>query len=172
MNKELVKNVPDFYKKYVEIVEHKQLIDALERNMHTMLSFWGHLAPEKEDHRYAPNKWSPKEILGHLIDTERIMAYRALRFARNDQSELPGFEQDDYVLNGDASQRTLANLITEFMFVRQSSIALFKTFDEAIFQRSGVASQAIMSVGALGFIIVGHGLHHIKVLEEKYLKEV
>lgn len=169
MNKESVQNIPDFYKKYVELVENEEIVLALEKNMQAMMSFWGNLPSEKEDHRYAPEKWTPKEILGHLIDAERIMSTRALRFARNDQTELPGFDENAYVPASSASERSMANLITEFMFVRQATIALFKTFDEETFAKSGLASNAKVSVGAWGYIMVGHGIHHRQVIEERYL---
>lgn len=117
--------------------------------------------------RYAPGKWTVSEMLGHLIDSERIFAYRALRIARGDQKPLAGFEQDGYVQN--APHCSLADLIEEFRVVRQSTILLFRHLDEAAWSRTGTASEYPVSVRALAFLIAGHELHHRAVLKEKYL---
>ena len=124
---------------------------------------------EKGDYRYAPGKWSIKELLGHVIDGERIFAYRALRFGRNDQTALNGFEQDDYVAAGAFDKRELSDLIDEFEEVRRATIHLFRGFDETAWTRRGVASENEVSVRALAYIIAGHELHHMGVLRERYL---
>jgi uncharacterized damage-inducible protein DinB len=118
--------------------------------------------------RYAPDKWTVKEVLGHVIDAERIFTYRALRIARGDETPLPSFEQDDYVKNGGFSARTLADLGEEFDAVRGASISLFRSFDEAAWGRRGTASQKQVTVRALGFITAGHQIHHRMILEENY----
>jgi hypothetical protein len=122
------------------------------------------------DLRYAPDKWSLKEVLGHINDTERIMAYRALRIARGDATPLAGFEQDDYVRNGPFSDRSLADLIEDYIAVRRATITLFRNLDEAAFARRGVANKNDVTVRALAYIIAGHELHHRRIIEEKYLK--
>jgi uncharacterized damage-inducible protein DinB len=122
------------------------------------------------DLRYAPGKWSVKEILGHLNDTERIFAYRALRISRGDQTPLAGFEQDDYVRNGPFARHPLEDLIEDYIAVRRATISLFRNLDEAAWTRRGVASENEVTVRALAYMIAGHELHHRRILEEKYLK--
>jgi uncharacterized damage-inducible protein DinB len=122
--------------------------------------------------RYAPGKWTVKEVLGHITDTERIFAYRALRFARSDKTPLPGFEQDDYVKNGAFAGRTLADLTEEFAAVRSASIALYRSFNEEAWPRRGLANQKEMTVRALAFITAGHQIHHRVILEERYFPAI
>ena len=122
--------------------------------------------------RYAPGKWTVKEILGHVTDTERIFTYRALRIARGDETPLSSFEQDDYVKKGGFSERTLADLAEEFDAVRGASISLFRSFDDAAWGRRGVASQKPVTVRALGFITAGHQIHHRMILEESYFPAI
>lgn len=119
------------------------------------------------EHRYAPDKWTVSEMLGHLIDSERIFAYRALRITRGDQKPLAGFEQNDYVRN--SPHCSLSERIEEFRVVRQATILLFRHLDEAAWSRLGTASEYVVSVRALAFLIAGHELHHRAVLTEKYL---
>jgi uncharacterized damage-inducible protein DinB len=122
--------------------------------------------------RYAPGKWTVKEVLGHITDTERIFSYRALRIARGDQTPLPGFEQDDYVRSGAFGDRTLAGLAEEFGAVRTASVSLLRSFNEEAWSRRGVASQKEVTVRALGFMIAGHQIHHRIILEERYLPAI
>src|SRR6185369_8134008 len=124
---------------------------------------------EKLTYRYADGKWTIKEILGHLIDDERIYAYRALRFARNDQTELAGLEQDAYVIESGANERSLDDLLEEFAVVRRATIALFTSFDDEMLKRCGVASGNVMSVRAIAYHIAGHELRHLNVIRERYL---
>ena len=123
----------------------------------------------KLNYRYAENKWTIKEVLVHIIDDERIYAYRALRFARNDQTELPGFEQDDYVLYSRANERSIKNIMEEYEVVRGSTIALFDGLPEDSFLRMGTANNNKVTVRALAYHIAGHELHHINIIKEKYL---
>ena len=122
--------------------------------------------------RYAPGKWTIKEVLGHITDTERIFAYRALRIARCDQTPLASFEQDDFVKNGGFAGRKLADLAQEFDIVREASILLFRSFNDAAWSRRGVASQKEVTVRALGFITAGHQIHHRLILEEQYFPAI
>lgn len=124
---------------------------------------------EKQLYIYAEGKWTLKQLLVHIIDTERIFNYRALRFARNDSTELQGFDHDFYTENVNANARDLEDLLSEFKLVRASSVSLFKSFpDEALF-RKGTASGNIISVRAIGHLISGHQQHHIKIFKERYL---
>jgi uncharacterized damage-inducible protein DinB len=120
--------------------------------------------------RYAPGKWTIKEILVHLSDDERIYSYRALRFARRDATELPGFEQDDFVVHSRADERDVRDILRELAAVREATIALFKSFDEEALLRSGVANGTVMSVRAAVYHIAGHELHHVNIIKERYLK--
>ena len=128
------------------------------------------LPDEKLNYRYAENKWTIKEILVHIIDDERIYAYRALCFARNDKTELPGFEQDDYALYSEANERSIENILEEYKAVRNSTIALFNGLPEKSLLRRGTANNNKATVRALAYHIAGHELHHINIIKEKYLQ--
>ena len=121
-------------------------------------------------HRYAEGKWTIKEILGHIVDDERIYVYRALRFARNDSTELPGFEQDHYAQYSEANKREITDLLDEFALVRRSTIAFFKSLDNTALMRTGVANGNRVSVRALAYHIAGHELHHMNIIRERYLR--
>lgn len=128
------------------------------------------LPGEKLYYRYAENKWTIKEILVHIIDDERIYAYRALCFARNDKTELPGFEQDGYALHSKANERSIENIFEEYEAVRNATIALFNGLPEDSFLRTGIANNNKATVRALAYHIAGHELHHINIIKEKYLQ--
>jgi uncharacterized damage-inducible protein DinB len=127
------------------------------------------LPAEKLTFRYAEGKWTIKEILVHLIDDERIYAYRALRFARQDQTELPGFEQDDYALHSGANERDIHDILKEFATVRAATISLFEGFDREALLRTGIADGKIMSVRAAAYHIAGHEMRHLNIIKERYL---
>lgn len=127
------------------------------------------LPAERLRFRYAPGKWTIPEILLHVIDDERIYAYRALRFARNDATELPGFEQDDYVPVSGANERTMASLLHELATVRAATISLFEALDDEALLRGGVASGHFMTVRAIAYHLAGHELRHMNVIRERYL---
>ncbi len=159
-----------FYQGYVHLAPEGFTIEnALKQSFEAFFNYFNCLNDTKAAYSYAPGKWTLKEVLVHCIDTERIMSYRALRFARNDQTELPGFEQDDYVPHSNSNSRNLSDIIEEYKALRQSTIHLFKSFNDDVLMRIGVANSQPISVRALGFIISGHELHHLKVCEERYL---
>ena len=145
------------------------VLKHLADNLRATTDFIRSLPAEKLTRRYAEGKWTVKEILVHLIDDERIYAYRALRFARNDRTELPGFEQDEYALHSGANGRDLEDILREFALVRQSTIALFEGLDDAALLRAGVAGGNVMSVRAAAYHIAGHELRHVNVIRERYL---
>ena len=120
------------------------------------------------DFRYAPDKWSVKELLGHVCDTERIFGYRALRIARGDRTPIEGFEQDDYVRNGPFASRPLCELIDDYMAVRRATLTLFRNLDEQSWQRRGIANNNEVSVRAIAYTTAGHELHHLRILEQRY----
>ncbi|WP_338408568.1 DinB family protein [uncultured Flavobacterium sp.] len=155
---------------YIDALEDISLIEGLEKGLNQMISFISIIPLEKMEYRYAENKWTIKDILLHLIDSERIFAYRALRIGRGDKTPLPGFEENDYVPNAMANNRTLESLIVEFQFVRKSTLSLFKNFSGEQLLYLGTSSDSAISVRALGFIISGHQNHHLRIIKERYLK--
>ena len=158
-----------YYKGYVDQVPDGDILDILHLQKIGFPEFLYSIPDDRWTYRYAPGKFSIAEVLSHVIDAERIFAYRALRFARNDQTPLPGFDQEDYAPVCGADRRTKASIETEYLTVRSATIELFKTFDEDAWARVGTASNFRMSVRALPYVIAGHELHHLKVLRERYL---
>lgn len=154
---------------YIKAIENIELFDELEISLHDFIKFVQNIPLDKFDYRYAEGKWTIKDIIQHIIDTERIFSYRALRISRNDKTPLPGFEENDYVENTDANTRSIQELLTEFSAVRHSNLLLFKSFSEDQLARMGIASENEISVRALGFLMIGHQKHHQKVFAERYL---
>lgn len=161
-----------YYANYITKVPGSDVLSVLESQRLQMLQLFAGRSERDGSFRYAPGKWSVKEVLGHIADTERIFTYRALRFARADQTPLPGFEQDDYVRSGAFGERTLAGLVEEFGAVRSASIGLFRSFKEDVWGRRGKADGKEVSVRALAFITAGHQMHHRIVLEERYFPAI
>ncbi|TGD59611.1 DinB family protein [Flavobacterium humi] len=159
-----------YYSLYIDQVEEEDCIEALEENMTDFVQFIEDIPSEKHEYRYQPEKWSIKEIVQHIIDAERIFAYRALRFARFDKTPVPGFEENDYVPVSESDKREMSDLLQEFLLVRKSTIKLFESFSEGMLSNKGTASGHEIKVLALGFIISGHAIHHQKVIRERYLK--
>ena len=159
-----------FYASYVQNVSSEySLVEELEISVHRLIKFVQNIPMDKFDYRYAEGKWTIKDILQHLIDAERIFAYRALRFSRNDLTPLSSFDENEYVIEAKANRRSIQELLTELAVVRQATLSLFKTFSEEELLRIGTASNKPMSVRALGFVIIGHQNHHQRVFEERYL---
>ena len=162
-------HAPEF-SKYVTLVAEGDIIQTPEQQIENSLSLLRTIPSDKANFRYAPEKWSVKELLGHLIDSERIFSYRALRFARNDQTPLPGYEQNDYVREADFDSRNLADMAEEFATVRRATVQLFRPLNETEWLRRGKANENDVSVRALAYIIAGHELHHMDVLRTRYLQ--
>ena len=158
-----------YYGKYITLVGGNDVVAALEDQPRATQALLSGLTDEQGDYRYAPDKWSIKEMLGHIVDAERVFSYRALRFARNDQTPLASFEQDDYVRAGNFPDRRLADLIEEFVAVRRATVWLFRQLSAEAWMRRGIASGNPVSVRAIAYIIAGHELHHRRILQEKYL---
>ena len=158
------------FSQYVALVTEGDIIQTLEQQIENSLSLFRSIPSDKANFRYAPDKWSVKQLLGHLIDSERIFSYRALCFARNDQTPLPGYEQNDYVREGDFDSRNLADMAEEFATVRRATIQLFRPLNETEWLRRGKANENDVSVRALAYIIAGHELHHMGVLRSRYLQ--
>ena len=159
-----------YYDRYISLIQGNDILAALDEQRRQMLLLLSGRTESDGDLRYAPEKWSLKEVLGHINDTERIMSYRALRIARGDATPIEGFEQDDYVRNGPFALRPLADLIEDYIAVRRATVSLFRNLDEAAWTRQGVANKNEMTVRALAYIIAGHELHHRRIIEEKYLR--
>lgn len=158
-----------FYAAYVSLVPDGDLCDLLERQLADTLALIGGIPESRGTHRYAPGKWSIKETVGHVCDTERIMAYRALRIGRGDATPLAGFEQDDYVPAGAFDGRTLADLGDELTAIRRATLALFRHLDAAALARRGTANNKPFTPRALAYIIAGHERHHVAILKARYL---
>ena len=161
-----------YYEKYIALVPGSDILAALEtQRVRTMQLFAGR-SERDGNFKYAADKWTVKEVLGHLSDSERIFVYRALRIARGDQTPLSGFEQDDYVRSGGFNERPLASLVEEFADVRSASLALFRSLSGESWLRKGTANKNEVSVRALAFITAGHELHHRQILEERYFSAI
>jgi uncharacterized damage-inducible protein DinB len=159
----------DYYGNYIRQVPGDDVLAVLVQNKDEMVHFLENIGWEKWEHAYAPGKWTMAEVLGHIIDGERIFAYRALRIARNDATPLPGFEQDDYVKFSGANRRLPASLVQEYKAVREATIQLFINFTDEMWERRGTASDFPVTPLALAYIIAGHELHHRKIMQERYL---
>lgn len=160
------------YEKYIRLYPGKDVVGALEaQRLQTMQLFAGR-SERDGNFRYAVDKWTVKDVVGHITDSERIFTYRALRIARGDQTPIEGFEQDDYVRGGGFNERTLASLVEEFAQVRGATLALVRSFGEDAWLRRGTANKNEVSVRALAFITAGHELHHRQILEERYFSAI
>ena len=161
--------VPDYFHKYINQVEENDLDKALEKQTRYFLRFLKEIPKDKRDYRYAEDKWTIKEVLQHIIDAERVFAYRALCFARKDATPLPSFDENIYAQNCKATQRKWKDLVNEFEVVRESTVSLFDSFDDDQLEASGTASEKSNYVKGIGFIIAGHVNHHMNVTKERYL---
>ena len=162
-----------YYGRYISLVKDEgDIVSQLSGQLEATLALLRSIPEARGGFRYAEGKWSIRELLGHVIDGERIFAYRALRFSRGDVTPLPGFEQDDYVQNASFDDYPLGELVHEFESVRRSTLFLFKHLSEEAWTRRGIASENEVSVRALAYIIAGHELHHMSILRDKYLSSM
>lgn len=158
-----------YYGIYIARVPDGDLLALLREQLIDTVSLLRDLPAERANFAYAPGKWTVKQVVGHLIDVERVMSYRALRFARGDATELPGIDQDAYVATANVADRSLGDLLEEYQVVRSATIHLAKHLDAAALERRGVASGNVVSVRALLYIIAGHERHHAELFRERYL---
>lgn len=159
-----------YFEQYLQLVnQEKSIVENLVASQNDFEQTLRNIDASKHNFAYDKGKWTLKELIQHTIDTERVFTYRALCFARNDKTDLPGFDQDIFTQNDNANQREFDELLNEMKVVRESSIALFKSFSDEVFQRIGVASNNKMSVRALGYLFSGHQLHHLNIVKERYL---
>jgi len=159
----------NYYKDYTRQVLGNDLNIELKLQKAKYVQFLNEISESKEQYAYEKGKWTVLQVLQHIIDTERVMSYRALRFARNDQTELPGFEQDNFANEDGSADKNMMSIVNEFVAVRSATIEQFKNFNQTQLARIGVTSNQEVSVAGLGFIIVGHAIHHQSVLKDKYL---
>lgn len=154
---------------YIQLVAEQNILKGLIAHKEEMLHFFKGIPTFKQEFCYAENKWSVKDILLHLIDAERIFAYRALRIIRDDATHLAGFEENDYVVSAQANEREFEHLIEEYALVREATIVLFKSMSDADLLKLGTASGFSVSVRGIGYCILGHELHHKNVIIARYL---
>mgnify|MGYP006076700171 FL=1 len=161
--------VPEFYRGYIECTNHTPLMGQINESTHQLSLIMDGLNEEKADYRYLEGKWSLKEMFLHIIDTERIFSYRALCFSRGEMQKLPSFDQDEYVKRSEASLRDLESLKREFLSVRESTFLMFSSFSEKQWQSKGRVGTLEFTVNILGYIIVGHLNHHVKIIQSRYI---
>lgn len=161
--------LPKFYHHYVSLVQEMNLSEALEQSNKLLIDLLNNVPENNGEFRYATGKWSIKEVICHMMDAERIFAYRALRFARNDSTELAAFEENNYAPEANAHARTLKQLLSEAVTLRKTTLDLFASFTPDMLQRKGTANKSTVSVINLGYIIAGHETHHRNILNERYL---
>lgn len=162
--------VYSYFHRYINLVTEDDLEKAFEKHQGDLVSFLKNIPKEKWNYRYAEGKWSIKEVVQHIIDAERVFSYRALCFARKDQTPLPSFDENIFAANAKADGRTKKDLIKELKVVQESSALLFTSFDEEQLEQPGIASNNPTYVKGIAYILLGHALHHKKILEERYLK--
>jgi len=169
MSRPLENEYAAYFQGYVSQAPEEDILPAMRSQVDALDVLLDGVAPERETYRYAEGKWSIREIIGHLIDGERTFGYRAMCIARGDTQNLPGFDQDQYMLTAPFDRLDLEDLLSEFRLVRLSNIAMLRTLDEAAWTRMGTANSNPVSVRALVYVMVGHVRHHMDVLRERYL---
>ncbi len=157
-----------YYDRYISLISGSDILGTLETQRRQTVLLLSGRDEADGNFRYAPDKWNAKEVLGHVCDTERVFAYRALRISRGDHTPMEGFEQDDYVKNGPFGRAPMEEIVEDYIAVRRATLTLLRNLDEAAWVRRGVANKNEVTVRALAYIIAGHELHHRRILEEKY----
>ena len=162
-------NFTNYYDHYTSLVEESDYVKALKNGLKNTLRLLEEIPEELQEYRYDEGKWTPKEMLVHMIDSERVFAYRAMRFARFDKTPLPGFEHNDYIEPSRANERSWKSIMKEYRRIRKSTITLFENFPSDSIENVGNSNGANFKVSQLAFIICGHEKHHYYVLRERYL---
>ena len=161
--------VPEFYHGYIGKAKENDLASAMRNTTTELLNLLKSIPSEKHDYRYAEGKWTVKEVVQHLIDAERVFTYRALRFARKDDTPLPGFDENLFADTSKANKRGWNDLVDEFTALRKSTEAMFASFDNEQLEAEGVASEKSIYVLGIGYIVAGHVNHHCQIIKERYL---
>jgi len=167
--KPLIENTISYYQDYIGLVFEKDLIEALENNRNRTVEFFLAIPESKINYSYDIDKWSVKQVFQHILDVERIFAYRAMRFSRYDATELPGYEDEAYVSNSNSVKRTLSDMLDEFQALRNASIYMYKSMSEDMLDFKGTANSNSCSARICGWLSIGHAVHHSNVVEDKYL---
>lgn len=157
-----------YYHRYISLIAEDDILQALEKQIDDLREFAGHTTTEMEEHAYAEGKWTVREVMGHIIDCERVFGYRAFCFSRHESEHLPGFDQNDYVDRSPYRDIPLADLVDEFISVRMSNLLVLRRLRDSEWGRAGIANRASTTIRALAYIMVGHVRHHLDVLHEKY----
>jgi uncharacterized damage-inducible protein DinB len=168
----LFDELSSYYQSYAKFLHEDDLLDAIKNQSGLTRQFFSELTGEKENLKYAENKWMIKEVLGHLSDTERILSYRALRFSRNDQAPLPSFDENSYMENSNFRDRMLENILIEWQSVRNSTLTLFLSMNDEMLDRKGTANNITVSPRMILYFILVHERHHINIVAERYLNMV
>jgi uncharacterized damage-inducible protein DinB len=168
MKKPLTEDYAPFYSGYIQNIK-ENVFNVLEDQLQSTISFLKAIPESKHNFSYAEGKWSIKEVIGHLIDTERVMAYRALCISRNEKQSLPGFDEKNYINASNYSSMNFYDIVNEKSKVRESNLLMFKNYSEEILEKRGIANNDEVTVRALLFIIAGHEIHHLNILKERYL---
>lgn len=164
------KEYPEFYQTYINALEVEDtLLNHLETSLKHFEEVMSEIAFSQQEYRYAEGKWTIKEIVQHLIDTERVFVYRALRYSRKDSSSLLSFDENSFVTNYEVNKRNFDDMLNEFTLLRRSTVFMFQDFEEEILDRAGKVGDQSISVRAIGYICSGHVIHHLKVIKERYL---
>ena len=169
MSKPTVNEYNSFFQEYISLVKAESLYEVRNKYSKVIIEYWDSIPQEKWIHSYAPKKWTLKQVFQHVIDTERILAYRALCIVRGEKQKFNEFDQDKYADLGDAFQRNIDDLIIEWKLIRQSSDIMFKSFTKKDLDKTGIVGTKNLSVNAINYIIYGHVLHHINVINKRYL---
>lgn len=161
---------PTYYESYLKLVPEGNLLEILEQQLTDTVNLLSGLTEEQGNIAYASGKWTVKEVVGHIMDTERIMSYRLLRLARGDKTPLPGFSEEDYAFEGNFTERPLSELVEELQDVRKSTLSLLGGIPEHAWLRSGTANELPITAHAIAYIIAGHGIHHVNIIKERYIE--
>ena len=168
MTRPYLSDFPTFYQGYVDTIDSDNIIETLREQKDSTTTFFERVSDEKADYAYAEGKWTVKEVLGHMVDSERIFVFRALSFARDEEQSLPGFDENTYVPAGKFGDRTLQSLIDEYTSVRKATLTFFSNLREEDWTKTGIANNGNFTVNSLAYIIAGHNEHHLKILAERY----
>jgi hypothetical protein len=168
MKKSEIDPLPQFFDRYINLVDEEDLFEALSNSLHALETIDMASLEKIGGKVYQPGKWIIKDLFQHMIDNERVQTYRAMRFARNDKTMLPGYDEELFGKNSLANKRQLEDVINEFILCRKATILLFESFDPSVLQYSGICFNIEITVTALGFQIIGHQIHHLNVIKERY----
>ena len=158
-----------YYQKYIDLASEDDIVGGLDAQSRDTATLLGNLTDAQAAHRYAPDKWSIKQIVGHITDAERVFAYRILSIARGETKPLPGFDQEPYVVNGGFDGRTMSDLAEELATVRRANVMMMRALSDEAWRRLGTASENPVSVRAIAHIMLGHERHHLRIIRERYL---